>query len=90
MKGLNSIFFTTLHMLVKHLPKLWKIHNSSVILDNTKKQDRVRYRSVKKKRKSIHQTEHESLIPNQEICCGICQLSKLIILRTRSSNAIEK
>lgn len=47
MKGLNSIFFTTLHMLVKHLPKLWKIHNSSVILDNTKKQDRVRYRSVK-------------------------------------------
>uniref|UniRef100_A0A3B6AYG6 Uncharacterized protein n=1 Tax=Triticum aestivum TaxID=4565 RepID=A0A3B6AYG6_WHEAT len=33
-------------MLVKHLPKLWK-HNSSVILDNTKKQDRVRYRSVK-------------------------------------------
>ena len=49
MKELNSIyfFFTTLHMLVKHLPKLWKIHNSSVILDNTKKQDRVRYRSVK-------------------------------------------
>ena len=48
MKGLNSIyFFTTLHMLVKHLPKLWKIHNSSVILDNTKKQDRVRYKSVK-------------------------------------------
>lgn len=49
MKGFNSIFFTTLHMLVKHLPKfkLWKIHNSSVILDNTKKQDRVRYRSVK-------------------------------------------
>jgi len=37
--------------LVKHLPKfkLWKIHNSSVILDNTKKQDRVRYRSVKKR-----------------------------------------
>ncbi|KAF7097818.1 LOW QUALITY PROTEIN: hypothetical protein CFC21_099604 [Triticum aestivum] len=33
-------------MLVKHLPKLRKIHNSSVILDNTK-QDRVRYRSVK-------------------------------------------
>lgn len=51
MKGLNSIyFFTTLHMLVKHLPKLWKIHNSSVILDNTKKQDRVRYRSVKENR----------------------------------------
>ena len=51
MKGLNSIyFFTTLHMLVKHLPKLWKIHNSSVILDNTKKQDRVRYRSVKESR----------------------------------------
>jgi hypothetical protein len=48
MKELNSIyFFTTLHMLVKHLPKLWKIHNLSVILDNTKKQDRVRYRSVK-------------------------------------------
>uniref|UniRef100_A0A452XDF6 Uncharacterized protein n=1 Tax=Aegilops tauschii subsp. strangulata TaxID=200361 RepID=A0A452XDF6_AEGTS len=34
-------------MLVKHLPKLWKIQNSSVILDNTKKQGRVRYRSVK-------------------------------------------
>ncbi len=51
MKGLNSIyFFTTLHMLVKHLPKLWKIHNSSVILDNTKKQDRVRYKSVKENR----------------------------------------
>lgn len=51
MKGLNSIyFFTTLHMLVKHLPKLWKIHNSSVILDNTKKQDRVRYKSKKKKK----------------------------------------
>ena len=51
MKGLNSIyFFTTLHMLVKHLPKLWKIPNSSVILDNTKKQDRVRYRSVKENR----------------------------------------
>lgn len=83
MKGLNSIyFFTTLHMLVKHLPKLWKIHNSSVILDNTKKQ--------KCKRKSIHQTGHESLIPNQDICCGICQLSKLIILRARSSNPIEK
>ena len=41
MKELNSIFFTTLHMLVKHLPKLWKIHNSSVILDNTKKQDNL-------------------------------------------------
>lgn len=51
MKELNSIyFFTTLHMLVKHLPKLWKIHNSSVILDNTKKQDRVRYKSVKENR----------------------------------------
>jgi hypothetical protein len=51
MKGLNSIyFFTTLHMLVKHLPKLWKIHNSSVILDNTKKQDRVRYKGVKENR----------------------------------------
>jgi len=51
MKGLNSIyFFTTLHMLVKHLPKLWKIQNSSVILDNTKKQDRVRYKSVKENR----------------------------------------
>ena len=51
MKRLNSIyFFTTLHMLVKHLPKLWKIHNSSVILDNTKKKDRVRYKSVKENR----------------------------------------
>lgn len=51
MNELNSIyFFTTLHMLVKHLPKLWKIHNSSVILDNTKKQDRVRYKSVKENR----------------------------------------
>jgi len=51
MKGLNSIyFFTTLHMLVKHLPKLWKIHNSSVILDNTKKQDRAKYGSVKENR----------------------------------------
>lgn len=51
MKRLNSIyFFTTLHMLVKHLPKLWKIHNSSLILDNTKKQNRVRYRSVKENR----------------------------------------
>ena len=51
MKGLNSIFFfTTLHMLVKHLPKLWKIQNSSVILDNTKKQDGGRYRSVKENR----------------------------------------
>jgi len=54
MKGLNSIyFFTTLHMLVKHLPKLWKIHNSSVILDNTKKQDRVRYKSKKKENRFI-------------------------------------
>lgn len=32
----------------------------------------------------------ESLIPNQEIYRGICQLSKVIILRTRSSNPIEK
>ena len=37
-------------MLVKHLPKLWKIPNSSVILDNTKKQDRVRYKGVKENR----------------------------------------
>jgi hypothetical protein len=65
------LFFTTLHMLVKHLPKLWKIHNSSVILDNTKK---IRLSEIKKcKRKLIHQTGHESLMPNQEICCGICQ-----------------
>lgn len=33
---------------------------------------------------------HESLIPNQEICCGICQFFKVVILRTRSSNPIEK
>lgn len=53
-------------MLVKHLPKfkLWKIHNSSVILDNTKKQDRVRYRSVKKKEKI--DSSDGTRVPNSE------------------------
>jgi hypothetical protein len=44
-------FFTTLHMFVKQLHnKLWKIQNSSVILDKYLKQDRVSYKNVKEDR----------------------------------------
>lgn len=51
------------------------MENSSVILDNNKKKDRVRYGSVKESGLS-----DDTLVPNSESrdCYGIFQLSKVI------------